>query len=146
MHGDKPTARGRERSNERDNTPATKDASRLRVLLVDDEAPVRESLAMLLAMDGHAVQECDSGVAALQVLASEKFDLVITDNRMPGMKGDELARRLHDEFPGIPVVMLTGFNDLPIGPDNPVKAIFHKPEQIRDLRQAIPKLCSRNRN
>jgi len=143
MHGDKTPTRGTERKAEGGQKSEAKSANRLRILLVDDEAQIRQSLAMALGdIDGHAVRECESGAAALELLVSEQFNLVITDNRMPGMEGDELARRIHAEFPGLPVVMLTGFSDQPIGTENPVKAIFHKDAKgITELREIIASLA-----
>jgi len=114
-----------------------KNITALRILLVDDEPFVRQSMALFLGADGHTVTESESGAGALQQLARSSFDVVITDYRMQGMNGDELARRIKDRYPEMPVYMLTGFYDQPIGPENPVLAVYHKPDQIKDLREAI---------
>jgi CheY-like chemotaxis protein len=113
----------------------------LRVLLVDDEPNVRQAVALVLSVDGHKVTESASGPLALQRLETEQFDIVITDFRMQGMNGDELARRIKARHPTLPVVMLTGFSEQPIGPENPVCAIFYKPDQITSLRQMVGTLC-----
>jgi DNA-binding NtrC family response regulator len=113
----------------------------LRVLLVDDEPNVRQAIALMLGIDGHKVTESGSGLAALQNLAAHSFDIVITDYRMQGMNGDELACRIKALYPKTPVIMLTGFYDQGIGPRNPVCAIFHKPDGIKNLRDAMGRFC-----
>ncbi len=66
----------------------------LSVLVVDDEAPVRRTLARLLRLDGHVVAEAASGAEALAELERGRFDLVITDVMMPDMNGCELGRAI----------------------------------------------------
>jgi CheY-like chemotaxis protein len=109
----------------------------LRILLVDDEPNVRESIALVLGLDGHKVTERESGVSALQELEHNSYDLVVTDFRMRGMNGDELARRIKAKYPETPIMMLTGYYDQPIGPENPVSAVFHKPDGVSELREAL---------
>ena len=82
-----------------------------RLLLVDDEAPLRTALGRLLQRRGYDVTEADGGAAALEVLAStrDSFDVVLTDVFMPGMGGRELAERLAERAPELPVVFMSGY-------------------------------------
>ena len=75
---------------------------------------VRSGTAALLEDMGHIVLEASSGEQALSVLRSDRrIDLVITDQAMPGMSGTELARRIQADFPNLPVVLATGYAELP---------------------------------
>jgi CheY-like chemotaxis protein len=82
---------------------------RPRILVVDDEPLVCESVAMLLAHDGHEVETAGSGEEALFKQGSAQFDVVITDFAMPGMKGDQLSAALKQRAPSLPVLLLTAF-------------------------------------
>ena len=77
--------------------------SACRILVVDDEAMVCESVRLLLAYDGHQVETACSGPDALAKLETAIFDLVFTDYSMPGMKGDELAAKIKQRDPNKPV-------------------------------------------
>ncbi len=88
------------------------------VLLVDDDEMVGEAVATMLEECGHRVTLTNSAAEALAVLKSDaRFDLVITDHAMPGMTGLELARRIKDLKPGLPIVLSTGYADVAGGPD-----------------------------
>ncbi len=78
------------------------------VLVVDDEAYVRDSLVAVLSRRGHDARGVASVQEALRALAEASFDAVITDLRMPDADGLELLRRLSAAAPGMPVVVLTG--------------------------------------
>lgn len=81
-----------------------------RLLLVDDEASLRETLAACLRDQGHAVLEADSGVAALaQLSAAEEIDMLVTDLAMPGMDGLALLATVRQRLPGLPALLFTGF-------------------------------------
>ena len=102
--------------------PAAPAARCLSVLLVDDDPLVLASSAALLADLGHAAREASSAAEALAVLAGGPLpDLVVTDHAMPGMTGAELALRIAALHPGMPVILATGYADLPPGeaPDVP---------------------------
>jgi two-component system response regulator HydG len=95
------------------NIPQVREpATKRRVLIVDDEPSVRSGLEKLLAREGYLVDVADDGVGALAVLKERKPDLVITDLRMPNMDGYELLHRIHDEHGTIPVIVVTGVNDV----------------------------------
>jgi CheY-like chemotaxis protein len=108
--------------------------------VVDDEPGVRQTLARLLRHASHQVVEAPDGPAALALLATTPVDLVITDLGMPEMNGWELARRIQAARPGLPVILLTGWQDQApeeAGDRAAVDAILGKPVQLPALLQAI---------
>lgn len=114
---------------------------RKRILLVDDERLVRESIGRLLSKDEHTVVEANNGVEAFSLFARGQFDLVMTDFEIPFMKGNELAARIKQVAPGQPILMITGYGKRR-GPDNPVDAVLNKPVNLGQLRAALAKLLS----
>ncbi|MEM1025979.1 MAG: response regulator [Myxococcota bacterium] len=82
----------------------------LNILFVDDDALARKVVARQLAALGHEVTPLASGAEALDALA-EETQLLISDVRMPGMEGPELARRVREKRPDIPILFITGFAD-----------------------------------
>jgi len=82
-----------------------------RILLVDDDAPVRRTLAGLLRASGQEVLEADSGAAALGWLETTSVDLVLTDLGMSEVNGWDVARAAKARRPDLPVVLLTGWGD-----------------------------------
>jgi CheY-like chemotaxis protein len=77
------------------------------VLIVDDEAPLRDVLRRSLERGGHSVVEAGNGKAALQVLSSDPVDLVISDVHMPEMDGLEFLMQMRREHPGLPIITVT---------------------------------------
>jgi CheY-like chemotaxis protein len=97
---------------------AARPKERLTVLAVDDDALVLMNTSLMLEDLGHTVIEAYSGGQALDVLArAETIDLVITDHSMPGMTGSELALEICRRWPGMPVMLATGYAELPPGED-----------------------------
>ena len=91
-------------------------ATSLEVLLVEDDFLVAESTIFMLEHLGHRVTASSSAAEALLHLdARSDFDLVITDNAMTGMTGIELAQRIRETKPGLPVILATGYAELPTG-------------------------------
>ena len=93
-----------------------------RVLLVDDDPLILSATAALLEDLGQTVLEAGSGQAALDLLqAGAQVNLVLTDHAMPVMTGTELARRIRAQWPGLPIVLVSGYAELPNGeePDLP---------------------------
>ncbi|MEA2641332.1 MAG: hypothetical protein QOF51_2726 [Chloroflexota bacterium] len=79
-----------------------------RILVVDDERDVLESLAALLRRDGHQVTACVSPQEAIERFARESFDCVITDLEMPALNGRELARAVRTVRADVPVILMSG--------------------------------------
>jgi CheY-like chemotaxis protein len=68
---------------------------------------------LVLQKKGYEVVSANSGKEALELLAARHFDLVLTDQMMPGMLGTELARQIKNATPAMPVVIISGVNELP---------------------------------
>jgi CheY-like chemotaxis protein len=112
-----------------------------RVLLIDDDAAVREVMAEMLVEDGHLVIEAASGSEGLARLRSEPgVDLVLTDLGMPGMTGWEVARAISASHPSLPVGLVTGWGEHPDGSPEDREAIdfvLAKPVTRDALRSRI---------
>ncbi|WP_369385474.1 ATP-binding protein [Limimaricola cinnabarinus] len=122
--------------------PATARASRgvLRILFVDDDALIAMSSVDLLEDLGHHVTQAGSGEQALAVLESDaEIDLMITDFSMPRMNGGELSRHARDLRPDLPILLATGYAELPEGGmiDLPRLA---KPYMQRQLEEEIARM------
>src|SRR5438270_2737746 len=88
-----------------------------RLLVVDDEKDIRELTSTLLADEGYEILTAEDGVQALELLSQFRADLVITDLQMPRMSGFELVKIMHQRFPELPVVVISGAfagNELPV--------------------------------
>lgn len=105
-------------------------------LLVDDEDLVRASTAEMLADIGYEVVEAPSAERAIELISDGlEVDLLITDHLMPGMNGTELVRMLKDSWPGLPVLIVSGYAEHQgIDPSLPR---LTKPFRRRDLVAAI---------
>lgn len=124
-------------------TPNTESEQRidpLRILVVDDHAAIREIVSAYLAEDRHMVETAADAREAMRKFRADQFDLVITDRAMPEISGDELADSIKELAPDEPVIMLTGFADLPNDKgrrSENVDLIVSKPARLEDLRRAI---------
>lgn len=83
-----------------------------RILLVEDDASLRRTVAEVLDAHGYAVTLAPDGRQALEVLQSEPVDLVVTDLMMPGMGGEALLRQIRATFPAVPVIAVTAFGSV----------------------------------
>ena len=120
-----------------------------RILLVDDEPLVRDSIRKVLQFDGHTVETAADGEEALALFRKSSFDLVVTDYEMPGIKGDQLAVAIKAILPLQPVLMISAYGEHLRSASCPltaVDAIIGKPFQIGELRQAIAKLLVKTGN
>lgn len=109
------------------------------MLVVDDEPDVCDCIRLLLTYEGHEVTSANSGRAALAAFENEKFDVVVTDYFMPGMKGDELAAAIKMRTPSQPVMMISGFIPEP-NAMSAVDFVLSKPFGLDDLRDAIDRV------
>lgn len=82
---------------------------KFRILVVDDELVVRDSLKEWLVDEGFQVEMAESGTEALEKISSETFHLMLLDIKMPGMDGVEVLKRSKDMHPELPVVMMTAY-------------------------------------
>src|SRR5579863_3974603 len=86
-----------------------KQVSPKRILVVDDEPPVAETIRLVLASSGHAVEVAGDAQQALGLYQAGRFDLVITDFSLPGMDGLDLARELKRLSASQPIIMITAY-------------------------------------
>ena len=113
-----------------------------RILLIEDDREARESIKLLLTIDRHQVVEAAEGVEAIELVKSQPFDLVILDYFMPGMRGSQLALRIRDIAPSLPILMITAYLEKLGDADKPVDAVIGKPFAVAELRRTIAKLLS----
>ncbi|MBB6179445.1 PAS domain S-box-containing protein [Rhizobium flavum] len=116
------------------------DAGPKRILLVDDDVLIAMSSADMLSDLGHQVVEAHSGKEALALIdGGATFDLLITDYSMPGMTGAELAKAARDRVPGLPILLASGYADLPSGVEMDV-ARLAKPYSQDQLASVLGKM------
>ena len=80
-----------------------------KILVVDDDPVIGKSFDRVLSNKGYAVIKAETGEAAIEKLAGEDYDLVVTDIRMPGMSGIEVAETVRAKQPWMPVLIITGY-------------------------------------
>lgn len=113
-----------------------------KVLIADDEASMRALVARAIAMDGHETVTAQDGAEALEILTREDgaFDLLLTDIQMPIMDGIALALSAARDFPGLTILLMTGFADQRERASN-LNALVHdvvtKPFSVADIRTAV---------
>lgn len=115
-----------------------------RILIVDDEPPIRRFLKTALAAQGYRVEEAGDGEAALEFLRRNVVDLVILDLGLPGMDGLEVVKRLRGEGKSVPIIILSSRDDeagkvaaLDLGADDYVSKPFGMEELSARLRAAL---------
>ena len=124
-----------------------KNSATLRVLVVDDEALIRWSIAETLASTGHTVIEAPDGASALRVLADgqECPDVVVLDYRLPDSNDLTLLTEIRRLAPSSPVILMTAYGTpevtrsaLELG----VYCVLNKPFEIQDLEVLLLKACA----
>ena len=121
-------------------SPTEKIDRALRVLVVDDQEIINELLAEHLKSDGHVTACAQNGQEALELFRTDTFDLVITDQSMPGMNGVQLAGAIKECSPKTRVILLTGFGEEMLasgGCPAGVDLVVGKPVSHDNLRNAI---------
>ena len=117
-----------------------------RILVVDDEPEVAAVVRDVLASAGHEVDTALSGIDALQMVEVTAYDLVFTDLGMPDMSGWEVAEKLNEAKPGLPVALVTGWGtslDEADAKRRGVTAVVHKPFEIDELVRVAHRLLSK---
>ena len=113
-----------------------------RVLIADDEDSMRHLVARAIGMDGHETITAEDGAEALDILTREDgaFDLLLTDIKMPVMDGIALALSAARDFPGLTILLMTGFADQrerASGLNAIVHDVVTKPFSVMDIRNAV---------
>jgi PAS domain S-box-containing protein len=123
------------------NTETLRTAAKaMTVLAVDDDDLVLMNVTAMLEDLGHRVIDVGSGAKALEVIdAGTAIDLVISDQAMPGMTGVQLLTAIRERRPELPVILATGFAELPSGTDSSVRRLA-KPFTQQELADAVDAL------
>ena len=124
-----------------------------RILIIDDEAAIRESLETLLTLEGYTVEMAPEGDAGLERIDRFSYDLVLLDLALPGKNGLEILHLIRERHPDLPVIMITAYGKV----DNVVEAIrtgaqnfVQKPwdneKLLADIRSAIARYHAEEEN
>lgn len=126
------------------STSVAKNIARPRLLIIDDEPSIRESLDTLLTLEGFDVTLAPDGVEGLEVLSHETFDLLLLDLALPGESGIDLLPRIISMHPELPVIMITAFGTvgnvvdaIRAGAENFVQKPWDNEKLLADIRSAI---------
>jgi two-component system, cell cycle sensor histidine kinase and response regulator CckA len=126
------------------SAPDSSLARRPRVLLVEDEMAVRELLVEMLSRSGFDVAAAATGEQAVLMAADQTFDLLLTDINLPGMNGAQLVTTLREQFPRLPVVMMSGYpEDSVLGAAHPddrrvlLRKPFSRAQLVARLRETL---------
>jgi len=117
-----------------------------RILLVDDNVSGSSARKTVLEELGHKIHVASSGADALEQFSQHKYDLVVTDYKMPRMDGLELISRLRKQVPDIPIVLISGFvdtlglNEATTGADS---VIQKSANEVTHLVRAVNRLLRR---
>jgi len=119
-----------------------------RILIVDDEEGMRRLLSRVLTREGYETSTVGSGADAMRMVAGERFDLVVTDIKMPEMDGLELLQELREYEPSLPVIVMTAYGTI----ENAVQALrsgaydyIAKPFETDEIKLAVAKVLERER-
>ncbi len=120
-----------------------------RILVVDDEEPLRTLVARGLGMDGHSCLTAADGAEALDILIAEegRFELLLTDIRMPLMDGIALALAAKQQFPELTIMLMTGYaeqRERAKSLEAIVAEVMTKPFTIAELRSTVMKVIERS--
>jgi CheY-like chemotaxis protein len=110
----------------------------MKVLVVDDEAAIRELLQLILETEGHAVALAGDGAEALARVETDAPDVIVLDLKMPVMDGNEFARRYHARSgPKAPIVVISAVQRLAEASEVRACAMLAKPFELQVLLDAI---------
>lgn len=130
---------------EQEAAPAEPVVGKERILIVDDEPAILEIQTEILKQLGYTITAKNEAIKALETFVNQpdEFDLVITDMAMPSLNGDQLARRMIEIRPDIPIILCTGFSEL-VSPEKAesigIKGFLMKPISMKDLSEMIRKV------
>jgi len=113
-----------------------------RILIVEDDESVRSFTARAIAASGHTVETAEDGEFGLDAIraAEGKYDLVLSDIRMPAMDGIEMAKRASSEFPGLKILLMTGYaeqRERAADLERVIIDVVGKPFSLPEIRNAV---------
>ena len=124
-----------------------------RILVIDDEAGIRESLEVLLTLEDYAPSMAADGEEGLQLLDRENFDLVLLDLALPGLSGLELLPQIKERQPELPVIMITAYGTVDnvveairAGAENFVQKPWDNEKLLADIRSAVARRKAEEEN
>ena len=112
------------------------------ILFVDDHEVLARLSCEILEMQGYRAVCAYNAADALEKFQQEKFDILVTDFRMEGMNGLELAKQVHQKDPSVPVIIVTGYGPIDGGKD--VNACLQKEELFPALLEKIKQYLGEN--
>jgi len=118
-----------------------------RILVVDNEPLVTESIRWILVHDGHVVEVTSNAEQVLSLFQKGKFDLIIADYEMPKLKGDELAARIHALDPEQRILLITAHTEELLAQNAALKGVdmvLGKPFDIETLRSSVAQLATKS--
>jgi len=115
-----------------------------RILIIDDEEAIRESLDTLLTLEGFAVNTASDGPSGMELLSRNEYDLLLLDLALPGQSGIDLLPRIVEIQPNLPVIMITAFGTvgnvvdaIRAGAENFVQKPWDNEKLLADIRAAV---------
>ena len=109
----------------------------MKILIIDDERPIRSSLREILSDEGYSVDTAESGPAALEMTDKEKYDVIFCDIKMPGMDGMEVLGKLMEEGIESAVIMISGHGDIDTAVECMKKGAFDFIQKPLDLNRIL---------
>ncbi len=123
------------------------------ILVIDDEAGIRESLEVLLSLEGYKVAAAGDGEEGLRRLEGESFDLVLLDLALPGRNGLELLPHIKERQPDLPVIMITAYgtvnnvvDSIRAGAENFIQKPWDNEKLLADIRSSIARRRAEEEN
>ncbi len=124
-----------------------------RILIIDDEAAIRESLETLLTLEGFAVETAENGEQGLERIGEQPFDLVLLDLALPGRNGIEILGTIRERHATLPVIMITAYGTVDNvvdamrgGAQNFVQKPWDNEKLLADIRAAIARFRAEEEN
>lgn len=114
-----------------------------KILIAEDDASMRNFIAMALEKDGHEATQCADGVAAFAKIESgDSYDILLADIIMPGMDGIELSKRATAIDPALKVMFITGFAGIAQDKTDQDRKVISKPFHLNDLVTQVNELLA----
>ena len=124
--------------------PPVESGTAQRILIIDDEAAIRESLETLLELEGYTIEVAVNGEAGLERIEENSYDLVLLDLALPGKSGLEILPLIRERHPSLPVIMITAYGKVEnvvdairSGAQNFVQKPWDNEKLLADIRSAI---------